>query len=63
MLTKSVKLSESAENAEDAATAYVLLEWGNLYRGNYTIILSFLASGLREILSIPLSLTDKSSIR
>jgi tetratricopeptide (TPR) repeat protein len=39
-LTKAVALCNAAGNAEDAAQAYVILQWSHLYQGNYDRVLA-----------------------
>src|SRR5438132_4110151 len=46
-LTKAVDLCEAAENADDAAQAYMVLEWSHLFKGDYHQVFAAKEQALR----------------
>jgi tetratricopeptide (TPR) repeat protein len=48
-LTKAAALCDAAGNAEDAAQAYVILQWSHLYKGDYDTVLSLKSQALQAL--------------
>jgi predicted ATPase len=48
-LTKAAALCDAAGNAEDAAQAYVILQWSHLYKGDYDRVLALKNQALQAL--------------